>query len=83
MSIGYKIKGVADRSFLPDIICEKVFLVSSHTFRSKSNPRSSKESLSTTTSEKSELEDYEYSVIAVSLDSKVFYPGDFIEGKIR
>ncbi len=30
--------------------------------------RSSKGSLSTTTSEKSELKDYEYSVIAVSLD---------------
>ena len=69
MSIGYKIKGVADRSFLPNTICEKVLvLVSSYTFSSKSNPRSSKDSLSTTTSEKSELKDYEYSVTAISLD---------------
>lgn len=84
VSISYKIKGVADRSFLSDITCEKVFVVSSHKFSNiESSPRSFKDSLPTSTSEKSELEDYEHSVINISLDSKVFHPGDILGGKIR
>lgn len=86
VSIGYKIKAVADRSFLPDVTCEKVFVVSSHTFSNNgSSPRSSKDSLPITpiTSEKSELENYEHSVVNIRLDSDVFYPGDIIVGRIH
>jgi hypothetical protein len=86
VSVDYKIKAVADRSFRPDIICEKAFIVLCPTHSNiRSSPRSSKNSLSMTpnTLEKSDLPDYEHSVINTNLDSKVFYPGDIIRGMIH
>jgi hypothetical protein len=83
-SIGYKIKAVVDRSFRPDITCEKVFSVSCHTLAIvEVAPRSSRNSLLITPTTSEESEFAEHSVINISLDSKVFYPGDIIRGKIH